>query len=80
MCLQPKPARHSHETCSLVPRGKQLWVRTHFRIAAIHEQIEIGGKVDPRTRLDEKLAAQVRPLMSAKRERRAQGINAPCDL
>lgn len=59
-----------------IPRGKEIWERASFRVAAIGERIEIGGKSDPRKPLSEDLAGALRPLIQAERVRRAGGVHA----
>lgn len=63
-----------------VPRGKPSWERANFRISAIGDRMEIGGKGDPRKLLNETKAAALRPLITAERERRAGGEQAPRGL
>jgi hypothetical protein len=63
-----------------VPRGKEVWEREMFNVAAIADRIEIGGKGDPRETLPESEAAALRPIIKAERERRAAGIHAPRGL
>lgn len=61
---------------AFVPRGKNPWEHADFRIAAIGDRIEIGGKGNPKNPLEAGLADQIRPLISAERERRAAGVNS----
>lgn len=61
---------------SFIPRGEQPWQWVGFRISAIGNRIEIGGMNDPRKLLREDLTEQIRPLVKAERQRRAEGANA----
>ena len=59
-----------------VPRGKNIWERTSFKLAAAGDRLEIGSANDPRKVLSETEAAAVRPLILAERKRRAEGVHA----
>lgn len=59
-----------------IPRGKNVWERTSFKLAAVGDRLEIGGANDPRKPLSETQAAAVRPLIQAERMCRAEGIHA----
>lgn len=63
-----------------IPRGKKIWERESFNIAAIDNRIEIAGKGDPRQPLAAAEADAIRPHIAAERERRAKGVHAPRGL
>jgi hypothetical protein len=63
-----------------IPRGKEVWEREMYSIAAVADRIEIGSKGDPRKSLDDTRAAAIQPLIQAERERRAWGVHAPRGL
>lgn len=63
-----------------IPRGGKPWDRTSFKLAAIDNRLEIGGKNDPRNPMPEAQAAAIRPLVMAERTRRAEGVHAPRGL